>query len=137
MKDEWMEIVNVDKLTDFTRKVIFHNFDNQNNRLTDQEFLEKVKRIKSEDSEEMERLLPFNEVRTILKSFLKKRKNKKTQEIKLFMKESDYDQILLEFNQRMISNIVQGLVKKGVLETAFDDEKNDFVFWVKNNQDEE
>lgn len=137
MKDEWMEIVNVDKLTDFTRKVIFHNFDNQNNRLTDQEFLEKVKRIKSEDSEEMERLLPFNEVRTILKSFLKKRKNKKTQETKLFMKESDYDQILLEFNQRMISNIVQGLVKKGVLETAFDDEKNDFVFWVKNNQDEE
>ena len=137
MKEEWMEVVNVDKLTDFTRKVIFHNFDNQNNMLSDEEFLEKVKRIKNEDSEEMERLLPFKEVKLILKSFLKKRRNKKTQEVKLFMKEGDYDKILLEFNQRMISNIVQGLVKKGVLETAYDDEKNDFVFWVKNNQDEE
>lgn len=135
MKDEWMEIVNVDKLTDFTRKVIFHNFDNQNNSLTDTEFFEKVKRIKTEDSEEMERLLPFNEVKTILTGFIKKRKNKKTQEIKLFMRETDYDQILLEFNQRMVSNIVQSLVKKGVLETAFDNEKNDFIFWVKNNQE--
>ena len=31
----------------------------------------------------------------------------------------------------MVSNIVHGLVKRGVLHTAFDDEKNDFIFWVK------
>jgi hypothetical protein len=37
----------------------------------------------------------------------------------------------------MISNIIQGLVKKGVLHTAFDNEKNDFIFWVKTEEEME
>jgi len=35
----------------------------------------------------------------------------------------------------MVSNILQGLVQRGIVETAFDDESNDFVFWVKNNEE--
>ena len=130
--DEWMEVVNIDKLTDFTRRVIFHNFNTDNNHLSDDDFFDKVKNMPSlEDSKEMDQLLPFEEVRLILQGFVKKRKNRKTHVVKMFMKEKDYDKILEEFNQRMISNIVQGMVSKGILDMAFDNEKNDFVFWIK------
>jgi hypothetical protein len=37
----------------------------------------------------------------------------------------------------MVSNIVRGLVKKGVLDSAFDNDKNDFIFWVKDKYDDE
>ena len=37
--------------------------------------------------------------------------------------------------ERMVSNIIQSLVKKGLVETAFDNEKNDFIFWVKKGID--
>lgn len=132
-EDEWMEVVNIDKLTDFTRKVIYYNFDNENNSLTDDEFLEKVKKMpaKSDSVEELNRVLPFDEVKLILQGFIKKRKNKKTHKVRYFMKEKDYDEVLVQFNQRMISNIVSSLVNRGILESAFDEEKNDFVFWLK------
>ena len=61
---------------------------------------------------------------------------KKTKVAKLFMKESDYDDLLIQLNKRMVSNIVRGLVNKGFVESAFDDEKNDFIFWVKDKYDE-
>jgi hypothetical protein len=32
----------------------------------------------------------------------------------------------------MISNLLNTLVNKGLVETAFDEKSNDFVFWVKN-----
>lgn len=38
----------------------------------------------------------------------------------------------------MVSNILNTLVNKGVLDSGYDSEKNDFIFWVKedaNNQE--
>ena len=45
-----------------------------------------------------------------------------------------FDEILIQLNQRMVSNIVRGLVKKGVVDSAFDSERNDFIFWVKDKE---
>jgi hypothetical protein len=36
----------------------------------------------------------------------------------------------------MISNMLNNLVNKGVLDSGFDDESNDFIFWIKDNPDE-
>ena len=33
----------------------------------------------------------------------------------------------------MISNILSGLVNKGLVDTAYDSQSNDFVFWVKED----
>ena len=33
----------------------------------------------------------------------------------------------------MVSNILNQLVQKGLVESAFDTESNDFIFWVKDN----
>jgi hypothetical protein len=52
------------------------------------------------------------------------------------IKEDDYDDFLVQLNRRMVSNIVKDLVSKGLVESAFDNEKNDFVFWVKGDEDE-
>jgi hypothetical protein len=37
----------------------------------------------------------------------------------------------------MISNILSKLVSEGLLDSAFDTEKNDFIFWVKENNGKE
>lgn len=133
----WMEIVNLDKLVDFSRKVIFYNFDEENNDLSDKDFLKKIDTIENVDSKEMDRILSHDETKMILSNLMFKKRNKKTKKIHYFIKEEDYDQVLLQLNQRMVSNIVQGLVSKGVLETAFDDEKDEFVFWVRREYEQE
>ncbi len=134
--DGWMEIINLDKLADFSRRIIYHNFDESNDQYSDKEFLEIVTQMKlnAENYEELEELLPIKETTNILKS-LCILKNRKKRTVYL-IKEDDYDEFLVQLGQRMISNIILGLVKKGLVESAFDDEKNDFVFWVKKQDDE-
>lgn len=131
MEDGWLQIVNLKKIVNFSRRLIYHNFDEKNKELEDKDFLEKISKIKNDDDPEMDDILPFNECENIFKEFLKKKINKKTKEVRMFIKESDYDEVLMQLNRRMVSNIIQNLVKKGYLETAFDSEINDFVFWKK------
>lgn len=134
--NKWLEVVNLDKLVNFSRRLIFYNFDDEHKDIDDKDFLKKIENIKDSDSIEMDTILPFEEAKAILKSIIFSKRHKKTKKIKYFMRDSDYDDVLIQLNRRMVSNIVMGLVKKGVLESAFDDEKNDFVFWVKNLSDE-
>jgi len=136
-QEEWLEIVNLDKLVDFSRKVIFYNFDESNDDLNDQDFMDKIEKIEHTECEELEKLLPKDEVKAIFSDLTFKKKNKNTKKISLFIKQSDYDELLSQLNQRMVSNIVKGLVSKGVVETAFDSEKNDFVFWIKKDNEEQ
>ena len=135
-RDGYLEISNIDKLVNFSRRLIYYNFDDESEKLSDADFFEQVQKIKQEDMPELDKYLPFDEAKNIMKSLLIKRRHKKTKVAKLFMKESDYDDLLIQLNKRMVSNIVRGLVNKGVVESAFDDEKNDFIFWVKDKYDE-
>tara|TARA_B100001778_G_scaffold333816_1_gene343272 strand:+ start:572 stop:1036 length:465 start_codon:yes stop_codon:yes gene_type:complete len=135
-RDGYLEISNIDKLVNFSRRLIYYNFDDESEKLSDADFFEQVQKIKQEDMPELDKYLPFDEAKNIMKSLLIKRRHKKTKVSKLFMKESDYDELLIQLNKRMVSNIVRGLVNKGVVESAFDDEKNDFIFWVKDKYDE-
>lgn len=130
-RDDFMEVVNLDRLVEFSRQLIFYNFAiEDDDDETDDEFIAKVKNIKKEDKEELDRLLPFQESKLIFKSSLRKQVNRKTKKVRYVIKESDYDEVLVELNSRMVSNIIRSLVKKGLVEAAFDDDKNDFVFWV-------
>lgn len=133
---EWMEVVNLPKLIEFSRKVIYSNFDRTNDSLTDEDFLTKVENINltKDETEELNQILPFKECEIIFYDFIYIENNQGKRE--MFMEEGSFDMVLLQLNSRMISNIVQNLVKQGHLETAFDNEKNDFVFWVNRNDDE-
>ena len=84
---------------------------------------------------EIELLLPIKECRQIFEELTMSKRHKKTKILTHFIKDDNYDIVLERLNQRMISNMVQGLVKKGVLETGFDNDRNDFVFWIKKDDD--
>jgi len=136
MDEGWMEIVNIDKLVDFSRRVIFYNFDEANDHLDDEDFMKKIEKIESKDSTEMDKVLPRDEVKAIFSDLVFKKRNKNTKKVALFIKEEDYEEVLAQLNQRMVSNIVKGLVSRGLVESAFDSEKNDFVFWVRTDYDD-
>jgi len=40
-------------------------------------------------------------------------------------------------NGRLVSNMLTSLVSKGLIESAYDEQINDFVFWIKDNESPE
>lgn len=130
-KDDWLEVSNSKKLIDFSRKLVYYNFDDETSHMDDVAFLNKIDNIQNDYDAEMDTLLPFEECALIFTSFTFMDNNL------LYITDDDYDTFLMQMNRRMISNIVQGLVRKGVLHTAFDNEKNDFIFWVKTEEEME
>jgi hypothetical protein len=138
MSKSWLEVVNLEKLINFSRKVIFYNFDERNDGLEDDKFMEMIEKIPTtKDEEELDRVLPYSEAEAIFGQFLKRKIHKDTKQKAWFIKEKDYNTILEQLSERMVSNIVRGLVNRGLVESAFDSEKNDFVFWVKTNEDDQ
>lgn len=131
MDDGWLEIVDLTKLINFSRKVIYSNMGEEYADLSNMDFLSAVENMQESNIKELDSILPIVEAKAIFEPYIKKERNKKTFETRLSIKESDYDEVLQQLSQRMISNIVRNLVKKGLVESAFDEEKNDFVFWLK------
>lgn len=130
-KDDWLQVSNTKKLINFSRKLVYYNFEDETALMDDVTFLEKIDNIQNDYDSEMDTLLPFDECEIIFTSFTFIDNNS------LYLTDDDYDTFLMQLNRRMISNIIQGLVKKGVLHTAFDNEKNDFIFWVKTEEEME
>jgi hypothetical protein len=84
------------------------------------------------DRAELDLILSFDESEIIVKNYSKKQKNKKTSKIRYLISDELYIEIIEALHSRMISNILNNLVNKGLVETAFDEEKNDFVFWIND-----
>lgn len=138
MRKGWLEVINLEKLVKFSRKIIFYNFDDRNKNLDDETFIQKIDSLSNgQDDKEIEKVLPYQESEAIFAEFLKSKINPNSKQKALFLKEKDYNTILEHLSERMVSNIVRGLVNKGLVESAFDNEKNDFVFWVKGNEKKE
>lgn len=133
MGEGWLEVVNLEKLINFSRKLVYYNFDNKSEKLNDKDFLDKISKIETQSEPEIEEVLPYNEMETIFGQYLKRKIHKTTKQKAWFIMEEDYDLVLSQMNERMVSNIVRNLVKKGLVESAFDSEQNDFVFWVKKD----
>ena len=86
------------------------------------------------DLEEMNRTLPLEQCLLITKQHIKIKTNKKTKEIKYYINDEVLFSLLESFNTRMVSNILSKLTNDGLLESAFDEAKNDFVFWIKEDK---
>jgi hypothetical protein len=48
-----------------------------------------------------------------------------------------FSEIISSLNDRMVSNILNSLVNKGLVETAYDSDSNDFIFWIPNNDNKD
>jgi hypothetical protein len=83
----------------------------------------------------MDETLTHAESAIIIKNYAKKQINKKTKETRYCLTDKLLQLIIEDLNNRMISNILNSLVNKGVLDSAYDNEQNDFIFWVKDEDD--
>jgi hypothetical protein len=131
---QWFIIPDLSEFTDKARSIVYNNFGIWQDK-SDLDVM--IDDIKDQHKEELEKILSYNESLVIVKENIKKERNKKTNEIRYVLNDDIFANIVHKLNDRMVSNIISGLVQKGLVETAFDDEQNDFVFWVKDNKDQE
>jgi DNA-binding HxlR family transcriptional regulator len=128
---EWYIISNLKEFTDKARSIVYKNFgqwsDNINKPVS-------IDDVEPDELEEFNRVLSHQESLLIVKQFVKKEKNKKTKKIRYILDDQIFEKIIHDLNNRMVSNILNNLVQKGLVESAFDDKVNDFVFWVKEDE---
>jgi hypothetical protein len=128
-EEEFMIVKDLDEFINASRRLVFNLFGSSSDEHDDIDLLS----LHSEDEEELDSVLSYQECLIMAQDILKKQKNKRTNEIRYLVSESIYKEILEIFNSRLVSNLLGNLVNKGLIETAYDNESNDFVFWVKNN----
>lgn len=133
MSEKWYVVPDLNNFTDKARAIVYNNFgmwqDNDELDLL-------IDDIKDQDQEEFNKVLSHQESLVIIKELVKKQKNKKTKKIRYTLNDTIFADIVYKLNDRMVSNIVNGLVQRGLVESAFDSDANDFVFWIKQNETE-
>lgn len=132
-KKDWFVIQDLDKFVNHSRTLVFNSWGNKN---TPNESIDSLLELKTQDQKELNNVLSFDESINIVKTFIKKQNNKKTNKHRYILNEQLYMDILEALGNRMTSNILNNLVNKGIVETAYDNEVDDFVFWIKNENDE-
>lgn len=124
--DEWFVVKDLDEFINSTRALVFNNFGKQK---TEDEIDLLAFNIDPNDLKEIDKILSFDESKNIVEPLLKKKRKK------YILNESIYLEIITSLNDRMVSNILNGLVNRGLVETAYDAEANDFVFWMSDHNE--
>jgi len=134
MSETWYIVPDLDNFTDKARAIVYNNFGTWQNK---DELDILIDDVKIQDQEELNNVLSHKESLLIIKELVKKQKNRKTKEIRYTINDTIFADIVYKLNDRMVSNIVNTLVQKGLIESAFDSDANDFIFWIKDNTEEE
>lgn len=130
MEEEWYIINDLDEFTDKVRAIVFNNFGVWQDK-SDLDML--IDDVKKEDQQELDQILPHQESLLIVKDAVKKQTNRKTKKVRYTLSEKLFVDVIEKLNSRMVSNVLNSLVQKGLVDSAYDSESNDFVFWVKDN----
>jgi hypothetical protein len=130
-KPEWYIIPDLSEFTDRVRYIVYNNFGSWDDR---SELDTLIDDIKDAEKEELNKILSHQESLVIVKENIKTQRHKITKKTRYLLDDKIFTEIVSKLNDRMVSNIMVGLVQKGLVETAFDEKANDFVFWVKNNE---
>ena len=136
--EEWFVIKNIEELTNSARALVFNNFGKgKNNNSEIEEAKDSVDglllEVDPKDQKELDETLSYSESLIIIKQHIKKQINKKTNSIRYIMNNGMFLSIIESLNDRMVSNLLNSLVNRGLVETAYDAEEDDFIFWVKDN----
>jgi hypothetical protein len=144
MNSEWFIIKSLEELVNYSRVLVYNNYGSKktpNTETSDNQDsftnIDDLVNITSENEEELNSLLSFEESSIIVKSFIKKQINRKTSKTRYLISDNIFNKVLEALGDRMTSNILNNLVNKGLIETAFDEERNDFIFWVKDENNTE
>jgi len=125
-QNEWYDIIDLSKFIEATRVLVFDTFGKQVNEDNNNISIN-ISDLTPADAEELDSILSQTECLIMAKDYIKKTKRG----CKISNKQ--YMAMIECFNGRMVSNMIHNLVNKGLLETAYDDKLNDFVFWVKED----
>lgn len=128
MEDNYI-IKDFDAFIEATRVLVFNTFSEQKNNVLDHN----ISNLHEKEVNELDSVLSQSECILIAEDFITKQTNKKTKEKRYIITDSNYMSMVEAFNSRMVSNILSNLVNKGIIDSAYDEDKNDFVFWIKNN----
>lgn len=131
-------IDNIEKFTDSARLVVFNSFGKDMVENAD-DFTELLTGASEEDIKELNSVLTQKESLVIVEQNAKKQVNKNTKEVRYIIDEKIFADILEALNSRLVSNLLANLSKQGLIESAYDDELNDFVFWTvdpKSSEDD-
>lgn len=131
---DWFVINDLDDFTDKIRNIVYNNFGlSDEDEKSNIDYM--IDSVRDNDQEELDRVLSHCESLTIIKANIKKQKNKRTKKTRYILNDKIFADIIYSLNDRMISNIINRLVQKGVVESGFDSEINDFIFWVKEDDE--
>jgi hypothetical protein len=129
--NDWYIINDLDTFVNTTRTLVFNNF----GKKTGDESLDIIDTVPPEEIDEFNKILSYEESIIIAKDMLKKQTNKKTMKERYLLSDDIYMQFIDSLNARMVGNILNNLVNKGLVETAFDEESNDFIFWCSEDDE--
>ena len=129
---DWYVISDLSDFTDKARSIVYNNYGSWDNESDVEDLMDDVAETEREDFDKM---LSHQECLVIVKENIKRERNKKNRKVRYILNDEIFVEIITKLNDRLTSNIMSSLVQKGLVESAFDDEENDFVFWVKNNED--
>lgn len=130
--ENWYIINDITEFTNSARAIVYNNFGSLSSE-TDLE----IDNIDENNQEELDSVLSLQESMVIVKQSTRMQKHKKTNKIRYLLNDDIFVEIIEKLNSRMTSNILNGLVQKGLVESAFDNEANDFIFWIKNDTQQE
>lgn len=134
MSKRWYLIKDFDSFVDHARSLVFKFFGTMNDEINDP-LSETLSVLNDMEAEELDKVLSHDESALIIRNHTKISINPKTKVESFKITDEILYKVLEELNSRLVSNILAQLVNKNILETAFDNEKNDFVFWIKNEPD--
>lgn len=133
MNKEWFVVKNLKEFVDSSRRLVFQNFGKDSPKENEiDNMLDDMANMSIEDELEMNTVLSYDEALAIVQPFLRKQFNRKTKENRYVLNDNVYMSIITALNDRMISNLLNSLVNKGMIETGYDEKTNDFVFWIND-----
>jgi Mg/Co/Ni transporter MgtE len=136
MSNESFVINDIDYFTNYSRRIIFDSYgqkSEENSDTSETDLIDHaIDNLSQKDKEELDRILSYEEALNIVKSIAKVQTHKTTKEKRYVITDVTYMEILQSLGDRMTSNILNGLVNKGIVDTAYDSDIDDFVFWVKD-----
>lgn len=125
-------ITNIDQFVEASRVLVYHNFGKQGDMVDTSIMV--VADLSHEEQIEIDRVLNQTEAMSMSKDFLTESGDEDNQ---YKISEKNYLRFLDSLTGRLVSNMLNKMVSQGLLESAFDDEANDFVFWVKDEETKE
>ena len=129
-------ISDISEFIDATRRIVFGAFGEGLDEGDDYQLDELINSLTKQDQEELDKTLTHDECLAIVHHHVQPRRTKTGKE-RYVISEVKFNEIIEDFNARLVSNLLTSLVNEGKVESAYDAEENDFIFWVKDNEEQE